>query len=146
MTGQQRLLIVVLATLLVSIAIFAGFSLFRGNAVTCNREGVVSTLMTLGSKAQVYLRKPVSMAGGGGSFAHFQLASSDTGDADGSYSCSHEEPRNTKYVPGSATPIRRSKRKIYIVGCGRGIGTNRRDVVKAYVVVTRDSLETKILN
>lgn len=146
MTGQQRLLIVVLATLLVSIAVTAGITLFKGNAVASNREQLVSTLMTLGSEAQIYLKKPVSMAGGGGSFANFRLASSDTGDANGSYSCSRKEPGNIKYVPGSVKPIRRSRPRIYIVGCGKEIGADNRQVVKAYVEVTRDSLEARILN
>lgn len=146
MTGQQRLLIVVLAALLVSIAIAVGITLFKGNAVASNREELVSTLMTLGARAQVYFKKPASMAGGGGSFAHFQLASDDTGDADGSYSCSPFKPWDTKYVPGSSRPIWWSWRRIYIVGCGREIGNNGHDVAKVYVKVTRDSLEAKILN
>ncbi len=146
MVGEQKLLVIAVGSLLISIAILVGYSLFKGSAVTTNREQLVTNLMALASKAQVHYKKPAFMAGGEGSFNNFQLSPGDTGNANGSYSCSNKKPKNSKYVPGNTNPIQHSAKKIYIVGCGKEIGTNHRDVVKVYIIVTQDAFETKILN
>ncbi len=67
--GQQQLLLVILGVILIGIAITVGFSLFTDNAVSMNRDAVSDDLISLAGRAQQYFRRPVSMGGGGNSFA-----------------------------------------------------------------------------
>jgi hypothetical protein len=66
--GQQQLLLIVLGVIVVGIAVVVGINLFNANAVSTNRDGVVSDLNTLGAMAQQHLKKPLSMGGGGQTF------------------------------------------------------------------------------
>ena len=71
--GQQQLLLIVLGVIIVGIAIVVGINLFNANAVSANRDGVISDLNNLGALAHQYYNKPTSMAGGGNSFAGFAI-------------------------------------------------------------------------
>ena len=66
--GQQQLLLIVLGVIVVGIAVVVGINLFNANAVSSNRDAVVSDLNNLGAMAQQYYKKPVSMGGGGNTF------------------------------------------------------------------------------
>jgi len=66
--GQQQLLLIVLGVIVVGIAVVVGINLFNANAVSSNRDGVVSDLNNLGAMAQQFYKKPVSMGGGGNTF------------------------------------------------------------------------------
>ena len=66
--GQQQLLLIVLGVIVVGIAVVVGINLFNANAVSSNRDGVVSDLNNLGAMAQQYYKKPSSMGGGGNTF------------------------------------------------------------------------------
>jgi hypothetical protein len=66
--GQQQLLLIVLGVIIVGIAIVVGINLFNANAVSSNRDAVISDLNNLGALAQTFYQKPTSMAGGGNSF------------------------------------------------------------------------------
>lgn len=67
--GQQQLLLIVLGVIVVGIAVVVGINLFNANAVSANRDGVVSDLNNLGAMAQQFYKKPTSMGGGGNKFA-----------------------------------------------------------------------------
>ena len=67
--GQQQLLLIVLGVIVVGIAVVVGINLFNANAVSSNRDGVVSDLNNLGAMAQQFYKKPVAMGGGGQSFS-----------------------------------------------------------------------------
>jgi hypothetical protein len=66
--GQQQLLLIVLGVIVVGIAVVVGINLFNANAVSSNRDAVISDLNNLGAMAQQYYKKPTSMGGGGNTF------------------------------------------------------------------------------
>lgn len=66
--GQQQLLLIVLGVIVVGIAVVVGINLFNANAISANRDGVISDLNNLGAMAQQYYKKPTSMGGGSGTF------------------------------------------------------------------------------
>jgi hypothetical protein len=66
--GQQQLLLIVLGVIVVGIAVVVGINLFNANAVSANRDGVVSDLNNLGAMAQQFYKKPEAMGGGGNDF------------------------------------------------------------------------------
>jgi hypothetical protein len=66
--GQQQLMIIVMAFLIVGIAVFAGVMLFADNAVDRNRDAVMSDLMHLAARAHAYYKRPRIFGGGEGSF------------------------------------------------------------------------------
>lgn len=83
--GQQQLLLIVLGVIVVGIAVVVGINLFNANAVSSNRDGVVSDLNNLGAMAQQYYKKPTSMGGGGNAFTSWAIPSELDTTANGSY-------------------------------------------------------------
>ena len=83
--GQQQLLLIVLGVIVVGIAVVVGINLFNANAVSSNRDGVVSDLNNLGAMAQQFYKKPTSMGGGGNTFTGFALPTELDSTANGSY-------------------------------------------------------------
>ena len=77
--GQQQLLLIVLGVIVVGIAVVVGINLFTANAVSSNRDGVVSDLNNLGTSAMAYYRKPTAMCGGGNTFTGYPTASQRLG-------------------------------------------------------------------
>jgi Tfp pilus assembly protein PilE len=75
--GQQQLLLIILGVIIVGIAVAVGITMFQDNAVDQNRSAVIADLTTLAAKAQQYYAKPVTLGGGGNSFAG--LSSDATG-------------------------------------------------------------------
>jgi Tfp pilus assembly protein PilE len=67
--GQQQLLLIILGVIIVGIAVAVGITMFQDNAVSANRDAVTNDLVQLAAKSQQYFRKPVSLGGGGNSFA-----------------------------------------------------------------------------
>lgn len=146
--GTQQLLLIVLGVVIIGVAIAVGVTLFKSNAQNSDREQLIGDLMNLGSKAQQYYRKPVTLGGGGNDFGNFNLMALDTGNGNGSYSVSSTDPSGSGlgYVPGNTSPISGSEQTIYIIGCGKETGNNGIDPVKAYLIVTADSLNVNVLN
>ena len=68
--GQQQLLLIILGVIIVGIAIAVSVVMFRDNGVSANRDALRTDLTLLASKAKIYYRRPVSMGGGGRSFAN----------------------------------------------------------------------------
>jgi len=66
--GQQQLLLIVLGVIIVGIAIVVGINLFNANAISSNRDAIISDLNNLGANAEQYYLKPTSMGGGGNHF------------------------------------------------------------------------------
>ena len=83
--GQQQLLLIVLGVIVVGIAVVVGINLFNANAVSSNRDGVVSDLNNLGAMAQQYYKKPASMGGGGNTFTGWTVPSQLDTTANGFY-------------------------------------------------------------
>jgi hypothetical protein len=83
--GQQQLLLIVLGVIVVGIAVVVGINLFNANAVSSNRDGVVSDLNNLGAMAQQFYKKPTSMGGGGNTFTGWALPAEIDTTANGNY-------------------------------------------------------------
>ena len=83
--GQQQLLLIVLGVIVVGIAIAIGITLFSANAVSANRDGVVSDLNHLGAMAQQFYKKPTSQGGGGNAFTGWTLPAELDTTANGNY-------------------------------------------------------------
>jgi len=67
--GQQQLLLVILAVLIIGIAIAIGVSLFTAQSVESNRDAIIDDINNLNADAYEFYIRPVSMGGGGGSFS-----------------------------------------------------------------------------
>ena len=83
--GQQQLLLIVLGVIVVGIAVVVGINLFNANAVSSNRDGVVSDLNHLGAMAQQFYKKPTSQGGGGNAFTGWTLPEELDTTANGNY-------------------------------------------------------------
>jgi len=83
--GQQQLLLIVLGVIVVGIAVVVGINLFNANAVSSNRDGVVSDLNNLGAMSQQFYKKPTSMGGGGNTFTGWTLPAELDTTANGNY-------------------------------------------------------------
>lgn len=83
--GQQQLLLIVLGVIVIGIAIVIGITLFSADAVSSNRDAVVSDLNNLGVKALQHYKKPTSMGGGGNTFTGWTLPQELDTTANGNY-------------------------------------------------------------
>lgn len=66
--GQQQLLLVVLALIIVGIAIAISIELFSSNAIEQKRDILIKETSGLAALAIQYYKKPAEMGGGGKSF------------------------------------------------------------------------------
>lgn len=152
--GQQQLLLIVLGVIIVGIAIAVGITMFKSNAQSSNRDQVINDLNNLSAKAQQYYRKPVSMAGGGQTFAGFWLAPTDTGNANGSYMVTTTAPTDGQYnaytyssgTPADSVTGGMATQTIYIIGLGQEVGNDGTNKVEAYSKVTPNGPISKVLN
>lgn len=71
--GQQQLLLIVLALIIVGIAIAISVQLFRSNAVEDKRDILIKETTGLASLALEYYKKPKMMGGGGKSFVGWTI-------------------------------------------------------------------------
>lgn len=85
--GQQQLLLLILAAIIVGIAIVMGINMFGENAVQANQDAVTQDVLTIASRAQGWYRRPSQMGGGGRSFSGLTLANLnfETPNDNGSY-------------------------------------------------------------
>jgi hypothetical protein len=83
--GQQQLLLIVLGVIVVGIAIVVGFQMFNSNAISSNRDSIVSDLNNLGTMAQEYWRKPSMMGGGDRSFTGWTIPTHTDSTPNGVY-------------------------------------------------------------
>jgi len=71
--GQQQLLLLILSSIVVSIAVYTGVRLFETHNQEQNRDRLQIELMHIYVLANEYKMKPVSLGGGGGSYNGFEL-------------------------------------------------------------------------
>jgi len=77
--GQQQLLLLILAAIIVGIAIVMGINMFGENAVQANQDAVTQDVLTIASRAQGWYRRPTQMGGGGRTFDGMTLATLNFG-------------------------------------------------------------------
>ncbi len=122
--GQQQLLLIVLGVIIVGIAVVVGINLFNANAISANRDGVISDLNNLGTMAQQYYKKPTSMAGGGNTFTGWTVPASLDTTANGTYTATI------------------SAQSVTIVGVGTETGDDGTNKVKATATVKPTSIKS----
>ena len=69
--GQQQLLLLVLAAIIVGVGVLLGVTMFQENAAQNNMDAVTQDCLTLAAKAQAWYRRPAVMGGGGQDYTSF---------------------------------------------------------------------------
>lgn len=67
--GQQQILLIVLAAVIVGIAVVVGMQMMGESAIDANKRACTQDLLNLAAKAQQWFRTPTSLGGGGRTFA-----------------------------------------------------------------------------
>jgi hypothetical protein len=67
--GQQQILLIVLAAVIVGIAVVVGMQMMGESAIDANKRACTQDLLSLAAKAQQWWRTPTSLGGGGRTFA-----------------------------------------------------------------------------
>jgi len=73
--GQQQLLLIVIAIIIIGISITIANQLFDVNEENTYKDSITYELINLGSMAQHYFNKPIQMMGGNKSFAGWEIPS-----------------------------------------------------------------------
>ena len=126
--GQQQILLIVLALIIVGGAIVIGIKLFGTSAVMANRDSISAELHTLAAVAMQYYKKPQEMGGGSNSFTNWNI------------------PQNldsTVYGMYSATPTSQS---VTIIGLGTEIGDDQSTAVKMVATITKSGITMSVEN
>ena len=71
--GQQQLLLITVAIIIVGIAFLVSFSIYRQNSIDQNRDNVTSETLNLANMAMSYYKKPKSMGGNDRSFVGWDV-------------------------------------------------------------------------
>ncbi len=125
--GQQQLLMIVLAIIIVGIAIAISIQLFRSNAIEAKRDILINECSNLASIAISYYKKPQEMGGGGKTFTGWQVPTSMVTTVNGSY-------------VAQVTP-----QQITITGTGTEVVTGN-DSIKVQTIVTANEYYSVIIN
>ncbi|MGB2868931.1 MAG: hypothetical protein WBD36_10795 [Bacteroidota bacterium] len=83
--GQQQLLLVLLAILIVGVAVFAGLGVFGGQNVQANKDAMINDIKNIKANAYAYRQRPTAMGGGNGAYSSYTLPSRLTNTLNGSY-------------------------------------------------------------
>jgi hypothetical protein len=94
--GQQQLLLIILGVIIVGIAIAVGISQFGAHSTQANKDGVTSSLVNIAANAYQFRIRPLTMGGGGGSYALYTIPQKMQGDDNGAY---------VYTTPGAATAV-----------------------------------------
>ncbi len=126
--GQQQLLLIALAVLIVGIAVVVGIDQFSSNSALSNRDAVVNDLANLGSLAQLYYRKAGATGGGGNTFTGWTVPAQLDTTINGTYSASVQS------------------QSVTIVGTGNQAGNDGTNPVKVTMVVGPNAITSTVVN
>ena len=126
--GQQQLLMIVLAIIIVGIAIAISVQLFRANAVEAKRDVLIEETSSLAAMAIQYFKKPAEMGGGGKSFIGWTIPN-----------------QMIQTVNGNFMTSTISQNQVIITGTGSEVVTGN-DSIKVQTIVTSDDYYTVIIN
>ena len=90
--GQQQLLLIVLAIIVVGISIAVSIQLFRENAIEQKRDILIEETTSIGYMAIQYYKKPAEMGGGSQSFVGWSIPSQMVVTANGNFMTSTIDP------------------------------------------------------
>lgn len=125
--GQQQLLMIVLAIIIVGIAIAISIELFRANAIDSKRDILMSECSNIASIAISYYKKPREMGGGGKTFLGWQVPPELVQTVNGSY----------------VADVTRDQ--ITLTGTGTEVVTGN-DSIKVQTIITADEYHSIIIN
>ena len=126
--GQQQLLLIVLAIIIVGIAIAVSIQLFRSNAIEAKRDILIEETTTLGLMAFQYFKKPAELGGGSKSFVGWTIPSQMVSTANGNF-----------VISTVATD------QVIITGTGTEVVTGT-DSIEVQTIVTADEINSIIIN
>ena len=126
--GQQQLLMIVLAIIIVGIAIAISVQLFRSNAVEAKRDVLIEETSSLAAMAIQYFKKPSEMGGGGKSFIGWSIPHQMVQTVNGNFMTSAISPN-----------------QVIITGTGSEVVTGN-DSIKVQTIVSGDDYYTVIIN
>ena len=86
--GQQQLLLIVLAIIVIGVSVVVASQLFNASAEDSNKDSIITELTNLAVISMQYYDKPVTMAGGGRSFSNWQIPSQLDTSTNGTYTIS----------------------------------------------------------
>ncbi|MEJ2105151.1 MAG: hypothetical protein P8X47_11325 [Ignavibacteriaceae bacterium] len=125
--GQQQLLLIVLALIIVGIAIAISVQLFRSNAIEDKRDILIKETTGLAALAIQYYKKPAEMGGGGKSFLGWTIP-----------------PPMVKTFNGNFMTASISAKEVIITGTGSEVVTGT-DSIKVETHVTSTDFYTIVL-
>ena len=94
--GQQQLLLIIVAVIVVGVSVAIANQLFYANAEDSNKDSIISELTNLATISLQYYQKPASMVGGGRSFTNWQIPSQLDTSTSGTYTIS--QANNNKLI------------------------------------------------
>ena len=83
--GQQQLLLIVMAIIVIGIAITVAIQMFRTNAIEQKRDILIEETTSIGYLAIQYYKKPAEMGGGSKSFLGWTIPSQMVITANGNF-------------------------------------------------------------
>jgi hypothetical protein len=101
--GQQQLLLIILAIIIVGIAIALSIQLFRANAIDSKRDLLMSECSNIATIAISYYKKPREMGGGNKTFIGWTVPSQLVNTANGSYIA--DVQANQVIITGTGTEV-----------------------------------------
>ena len=126
--GQQQLLMIVLAIIIVGIAIAVSMELFRSNAIESKRDILIDETSYLGTMAIQYFKKPKELGGGGKSFVGWTIP-----------------PSMIQTYNGNFMTANVSASEVVITGTGTEVVTGT-DSIKVQTTVTAEEMNSIVIN
>jgi hypothetical protein len=124
--GQQHLLIIILALIVVGVAVAFGIQLFRQHAINSKRDQVMNESANLASMAMIYFKKPLPFGGGGKSFLGWSI------------------PGSLQYTPSGSYTADIYSDSVIITGIGTEIATGN-DSIQVKTTVLPSSYRTTVI-
>jgi hypothetical protein len=125
--GQQQLLLIIIAAIVVGLAITVAINLFRAHSVDEKRDLLIDEGSSLATAAMGYYKKPSSLGGGGNSFVGWSVPPSMVTTATGRF---------------SATAFDDS---VVIIGTGNEVITGT-DSIKVKITVLQNTYYSTVIN
>lgn len=125
--GQQQILLIVLAVIVVGVAIIVGINLFQANSIEQKRDLLINEGMTIATNAIQYFHKPKVYGGGQFSFTDWQIPPHMVESGNGIFSF---EVVNDQ---------------VEITGTGNDLVSGS-ELVEVKFYVSRNGIETEIIN
>jgi len=126
--GQQHILLIVLALIIVGVAIAISVQLFRANAIEAKRDILVEETTYLGTMAIQYFKKPTELGGGNQDFTGWQIPSQMIQTANGNF------------MIAAVTAD-----EVTITGTGSEVVTGT-DSIKVQTIVTANGIQTIVIH